>query len=130
MIRRPPRSTLFPYTPLFRSHAPLAAPDLARERLRGTEQQLLPGLAPGVEGARPLHAAERPVGEEPAVLARERHALRHALVDDGGADLGEAVHVRLAGAEVTALDGVVEQAPGRIAVILVVLRVVDAALRR
>src|SRR3989454_8998975 len=70
MIRRPPRSTLFPYTPLFRSHAHLADPDLARQRLIGTEQQLLPGLAPGVEGARHLHAAERPVGEEPAVLAR------------------------------------------------------------
>src|SRR3982751_4723509 len=27
MIRRPPRSTLFPYTTLFRSHAPCAAVD-------------------------------------------------------------------------------------------------------
>src|SRR2546426_12767541 len=26
MIRRPPRSTLFPYTTLFRSHVPLAKP--------------------------------------------------------------------------------------------------------
>src|SRR5947209_17293518 len=26
MIRRPPRSTLFPYTTLFRSHRPVAAP--------------------------------------------------------------------------------------------------------
>src|SRR3712207_7358342 len=27
MIRRPPRSTLFPYTTLFRSHHPAAVPD-------------------------------------------------------------------------------------------------------
>src|SRR5436309_11500538 len=30
MIRRPPRSTLFPYTTLFRSHAPTLADQLAR----------------------------------------------------------------------------------------------------
>src|SRR5256884_4463511 len=30
MIRRPPRSTLFPYTPLFRSEIALAPPDLRR----------------------------------------------------------------------------------------------------
>src|SRR5690349_22744260 len=29
MIRRPPRSTLFPYTTLFRSHVPLAAVEQA-----------------------------------------------------------------------------------------------------
>src|SRR2546426_4722957 len=29
MIRRPPRSTLFPYTTLFRSHLPAAGLDLA-----------------------------------------------------------------------------------------------------
>src|SRR5687767_15599620 len=31
MIRRPPRSTLFPYTTLFRSHEPLSAADVAVE---------------------------------------------------------------------------------------------------
>src|SRR2546422_6842319 len=44
MIRRPPRSTLFPYTTLFRSQAPVAsiaraaglAPDEARGMLVGT----------------------------------------------------------------------------------------------
>src|SRR5438874_5913638 len=37
MIRRPPRSTLFPYTTLFRSRAPLAhrLPQLSRVRRRG-----------------------------------------------------------------------------------------------
>src|SRR5258708_36374089 len=32
MIRRPPRSTLFPYTTLFRSHRTAAQPDAGRER--------------------------------------------------------------------------------------------------
>src|SRR2546427_10290661 len=33
MIRRPPRSTLFPYTTLFRSPVGLAEPDLAGEHM-------------------------------------------------------------------------------------------------
>jgi hypothetical protein len=65
----------------------------------------------------------------PAVLAREGHALRDALVDDRRADLREAVDVGLARAEVAALDRVVEQPPDGIAVVRVVLGRVDAALR-
>ena len=103
--------------------------DLALERLVGADQQLLARLAAGVEGAGDLHTAEGPVVEEAAVLARERHALRHALVDDVGADLGEPIDVGLARAVVAALDRVVEQAIDRVAVLLVVLRGVDAALR-
>src|SRR2546422_10920118 len=44
MIRRPPRSTLFPYTPLFRSRRPIAPPgvlELDEERLGAAP------LAPG-----------------------------------------------------------------------------------
>src|SRR3712207_8741742 len=42
MIRRPPRSTLFPYTTLFRSHAPVgrhrsALPDLAHSGVQEGE---------------------------------------------------------------------------------------------
>src|SRR3712207_7023487 len=40
MIRRPPRSTLFPYTTLFRSRSRLRQPDLPEQRLvdrRGAE---------------------------------------------------------------------------------------------
>ena len=107
-----------------------AGGDLALERLVGADEQLLAGLAAGVEGARHLHPAERAVVEEAAVLAGERHALRDALVDDVGADLGEAVDVGLAGAVVAALDRVVEEPVGGVAVLLVVLRGVDAALRR
>src|SRR3712207_8490147 len=64
MIRRPPRSTLFPYTTLFRSKPPGrdAAEDALEPRLRhrlvlrgvgghGREQRVLPALSP--EGLRP-----------------------------------------------------------------------------
>ena len=76
-------------------HRDRAGRDLALQRLVGAEQQLLAGLAAGVEGARHLHAAERAVVEQAAVLAGEGHALRDALVDDVGADLGQPVDVRL-----------------------------------
>src|SRR3712207_9525042 len=36
MIRRPPRSTLFPYTTLFRSLAPLGRPPMSHPQLRGS----------------------------------------------------------------------------------------------
>src|SRR3712207_7702477 len=46
MIRRPPRSTLFPYTTLFRS-------DLLRRGLRvGVDRQLAPDRSPRVAGPR------------------------------------------------------------------------------
>src|SRR5690606_41788945 len=51
-------------------------------------------------------------------------------LDDVRGDLGEAVDVRLAGAEVAALDRVVEEAEDAVAVVLVVLGRVDAALGR
>ena len=105
-----------------------AGADLALERLVGAEQELLAGLAAGVEGARHLGAAERAVVEQAAVLAGEGHALGHALVDDVDRQLGEAVDVGLAGAEVAALDRVVEQPEDAVAVVVVVLGGVDAAL--
>src|SRR3712207_7679868 len=40
MIRRPPRSTLFPYTTLFRSAAPHAVHHRRAERLEGLGEQL------------------------------------------------------------------------------------------
>ena len=58
----------------------------------------------------------------------EGHALGHALVDDGVGDLGEAVNVGFASAEVTTLDGVVEQTTHGVAIVLVVLGSVDATL--
>ncbi len=106
-----------------------AETDLARHLLIGAEQQLLPRLPAGVERAADLRATEAAVVEQTAVLAGERNALRHHLVDDVDADLGQPVHVALAGTEVAALDRVVEQAMDRVTVAAVVLRRVDAALR-
>ena len=102
--------------------------DLPLQRLVGAEQQLLARLAAGVEGPGDLRAAEGAGVEQAAVLAGERHALGHGLVDDVRADLGEPVDVGLPGAEVAALDGVVEQPVDRVAVVAVVLGRVDAAL--
>src|SRR3712207_8578199 len=54
MIRRPPRSTLFPYTTLFRSAVLLVEPALRRRRARARPRQGRPGgrvlvdLVPGV----------------------------------------------------------------------------------
>ncbi len=106
----------------------IARADLAAQCLVRAEQQLLPGLATRVERPRDLDAAEGAGVEQSAVLAGERYALRHALVDDLDGDLGEAVDVGLAGPEVAALDGVVEEAVDGVAVVAVVLGGVDAAL--
>ena len=103
--------------------------DLTHEGLVGADQQLLAGLAPGVEGAGHLRPTEGPVVEQPAVLTGERHTLGDALVDDVHAQLRQAVHVGLSGAVVAALDRVVEEAVHAVAVVAVVLRRVDATLR-
>ena len=87
-----------------------AEPDLAGERLVRTEEQLLSGLAPRVERAAHLRPTERPVVEQPAVLAGERHSLGHALIDDRPRELRQPVDVGLTRSEVAALHGVVEEA--------------------
>ena len=107
-----------------------AGRDLGGHGLVGAQQQLLAGLAPGVEGAAHLGAAEGPVGQQTAVLPGERHPLGRALVDDVERHLGQAVDVGLPGPVVAALDGVVEQPVDRVAVVAVVLGCVDAALGR
>src|SRR5688572_10159800 len=113
-----------------RVHLHLAEADLPLEGLVRAEEELLARLAAGVERPRDLRAAERAVDELAAVLARERNALRDALVDDRDADLSEAMDVGLAGAVVAALHRVVEEAPDAVAVVRVVLGRVDAALGR
>ena len=103
--------------------------DLAGERLVRAEQQLLAGLTAGIERTRDLSATEAAVVEQAAVFAGERHALRHALVDDVHRHFGQAPHVGLAGTEVATLDRVVEEPVDAVAVTLVVLGAVDAPLR-
>src|SRR5262249_2411781 len=111
-----------------RVHGDLAGADLPRHGLVGAEKELLPGLAAAIKGARDLGPAEGAVLEQAAVLAGEGDPLGDALIDDVDADLGKAMHVGLASPEVAPLDGVVEEAPDAVAVVLVVLGGVDAPL--
>ena len=112
-----------------RVHLDAAGGDLLLERLVRAQQQLLPRLSPRIKRARNLHAAERARIEQSSVFARERNALRHALVDDVDADLRQAVDVRFARAEISALHRVIKKAMNAVAVIAVIFRGVDAALR-
>ena len=111
-----------------REHLDRAQAHLALQGLVGAQQKLLAGLAAGVEGPRDLGAAERPVRQQAAVFAGERHSLGNALVDDVDRDLGKAVDVGLAGPEVSPLDGVVEQPEDAVAVVLIILGRVDPTL--
>src|SRR2546422_8481397 len=71
MIRRPPRSTLFPYTTLFRSHTP-----------GGTERQARPAAGRGDRRldrrrfARASAARTAPAGPCPVDAARDRKSTR------------------------------------------------------
>src|SRR6266403_2934242 len=76
MIRRPPRSTLFPYTTLFRSRRPRArlrrlGPHplgaAARVSLRGDDRRLREGRGP--HPLVPRHAPRRPGRLDPTVPA-------------------------------------------------------------
>src|SRR2546422_8049308 len=64
MIRRPPRSTLFPYTTLFRSHRPRARGVAPGEQQLGAKP---PGHGRGVFHERPRH---------PVALPRDRKSTR------------------------------------------------------
>src|SRR3989441_10527330 len=72
MIRRPPRSTLFPYTTLFRSYS---AANAALSRAA----QLLPALRPGLRAL----ALEYPPWDGTAMVARIPGFARAALAEQG-----------------------------------------------
>ena len=92
------------------------------------EQELLAGLAARIERARYLRPAERAVVEISRIVAGERDSLGNGLVDDGVAHLREPINVRLARAEVAALDRVTEEALDAVPIIWIVLGSIDAAL--
>src|SRR2546429_4139289 len=71
MIRRPPRSTLFPYTTLFRSHR--------NEEQRPAQRQNAPALRRQVEHLIEHDGDERAAEQQPAGQHRSEQA-----VDDGG----------------------------------------------
>ena len=109
-------------------HGDSAFRDFLFESLVATDEELLSGLAAGVEGPLHLSSAERAVVEEAAVFAGERNALGDALVNDLGRDFSETVDVAFPGAEVAAFDGIVEEAVNGVAIVLVILGGVDPAL--
>src|SRR3712207_9176707 len=97
MIRRPPRSTLFPYTTLFRSPTDAMAslsPRDIQARIRSGESAEDVARIAGVPVDRVLRYAG-PVLQERAMLAQ--HARRTRLkTSDSGAPLAEVVDSRLA----------------------------------
>src|SRR3712207_7582852 len=76
MIRRPPRSTLFPYTTLFRSRAGLAD--------RG---QLQAARAEGQPALRARHRRRRHGEAERGAAARRRRGRRHARSEEHTSEL-------------------------------------------
>src|SRR3989454_9061409 len=107
MIRRPPRSTLFPYTTLFRSHPP-GGDECHPEREGGGRRRLsrrrrdvrLP--EPAVRASLPRHAHGDPATAGPAVTLRDgrsappgARAGHDVAVGATGADRSAPVHDRL-----------------------------------
>src|SRR3712207_8863058 len=76
MIRRPPRSTLFPYTTLFRSDLGLGPRDLARVPLELLGRKIRP------RRARAVHRVAESLGGAVSALASAEYLQAHApLVD-------------------------------------------------
>src|SRR2546426_6745823 len=77
MIRRPPRSTLFPYTTLFRSQGPVHAGGAAHRGRPGRERRtgrcLAPGRASRRSGRHPRHQAVKQVSREWKAERSEEH---------------------------------------------------------
>src|SRR5258707_8494942 len=74
MIRRPPRSTLFPYTTLFRSH--VKVPGLSHEGRdfgAAREGRGEPGIVGGTAAGAPRHSE----GREPRVLRNDARSEEH-----------------------------------------------------
>src|SRR2546428_7910551 len=84
MIRRPPRSTLFPYTTLFRSrsgHARRVGTEYGYQDLGHVESNERPEVTPVDVLAR--RVAERSVGDADQDVARHAHRLAKSLLDAG-----------------------------------------------
>src|SRR3989442_15134330 len=94
MIRRPPRSTLFPYTTLFRSH--LTA-DGGRQRQGALDREVAIGGVrcrgvPGVRDPDPEPGADR-IGDRPGVAARRRRGGGRDEVGGGRASVSRVVEL-------------------------------------
>ena len=109
-------------------HLHPAKSNLGAQRGIGSEEKLLSGLAPCVEGSGNLGSSKGTVGQLSAVFSGKGYSLGDAFIDDIAADLGEAIDIGLAGAKIPALDGVVKKTPDTVTIVLVVLGGVDAPL--
>src|SRR5215831_3909197 len=109
-------------------HLTISLPDLTRQGLIGSKQELLAGLPACVKGPGNLSPAERSICQEPAILAREWNSLSHALINDIGAHLGQPIDIGFSGSKITALNRVVEKPVDAVAVILIVLGGIDSSL--
>src|SRR3712207_7057087 len=77
MIRRPPRSTLFPYTTLFRSRDLVGEAHLPADHLAQRRPQLLGDpLGHGARGDPPRLGVADPAADAPAQLQRDRKSTR------------------------------------------------------
>src|SRR5256886_4447397 len=85
MIRRPPRSTLFPYTTLFRSRGARRDQNLLERQAEGL------GLPPEQRAANPVHA-------DPVVFGRHRGEERRHAVAPVALDLSQRERTVLAAA--------------------------------
>src|SRR3989449_8339598 len=82
MIRRPPRSTLFPYTTLFRSHRDDAAPRIG-ERQPGQERRdPLGARGPSAfQHEAPVRERPREIGRAPSELQSRLHLVCRLLLE-------------------------------------------------
>ena len=109
-------------------HFDISLGDLPVEGLVGAQQELLAGLATGIERAAHQHPPEGAVVKQSAIFTGKGDPLGHALVDDVGRDLRQAVYVGFTGPVIPPLDGIIEKTVDRVVVVLVVLGGVDASL--
>src|SRR2546422_9312893 len=80
MIRRPPRSTLFPYTTLFRSHLKALVESGAYGPLRSYDPMISPllwttmvtGVGPDIHGVADFQAIEEATGRRVPITSRFR----------------------------------------------------------
>ena len=101
---------------------------LTLERGIATQQQLLARLTGCVERTRNLCAPEGTVVQFSTVIPGKGYALSHALVDDVSRYFCQTVNVSFAGTVVAALDRIVVQTIGGVAVVRIVLIGIDTAL--
>src|SRR3712207_7949648 len=111
MIRRPPRSTLFPYTTLFRSHAKKINSAVFPGQQGGPLMHVIAGkaVALGIASTEAFRERQRRTVEGAAVVAEQLLGAGHGVnVLTGGTD----VHLVLVGLRESDLDG--QQAEDRL----------------